>query len=158
MASKEICCLRGFVTTITSTADYGIDSGSDVIITTGSTSRFFLNGACPDFFQIEVDVAARRGVKGKASDDHFRKIDYKAASKALWEKIESNPDLRKQLNLDDDAIEGLKKGYKPDGFTWHHVGHTLNSDGKGSMMLVEQVPHDLFRHKGWFSFLKNGLI
>ena len=108
--------------------------------------------------QIEVDVAARRGVKGKASDDHFRKIDYKAASKALWEKIESNPDLRKQLNLDDDAIEGLKKGYKPDGFTWHHVGHTLNSDGKGSMMLVEQVPHDLFRHKGWFSFLKNGLI
>ena len=50
MASKEICCLRGFVTTITSTADYGTDSGSDVIITTGSTSRFFLNGACPDFF------------------------------------------------------------------------------------------------------------
>ena len=49
MASKEICCLRGFVTTITSTADYGTNSGSDVIITTGSTSRFFLNGACPDF-------------------------------------------------------------------------------------------------------------
>ena len=39
--------------------------------------------------QIDIDVAARRGVKDKASDDQFRKIDYKAASKALWEKIES---------------------------------------------------------------------
>ena len=42
MASKEICCLRGFVTGITSTADYGVDSDSDVFITTGSVSRFFL--------------------------------------------------------------------------------------------------------------------
>jgi len=42
VASKEICCLRGFVTGITSTADYGVDSDSDVFITTGSVSRFFL--------------------------------------------------------------------------------------------------------------------
>ena len=150
--------MRGFVTAFTSTAGYGIDSGSDVIITTGSTSRFFLNGACPDFFQIEVDVAARRGVKGKASDDHFRKIDYKAANKALWNEIEGDLDKQKQLGLDEKAVKGLAKGKKPKGFTWHHVGHELNSDGKGSMMLVERAPHNLFKHKGWFSFLKNGLI
>ena len=108
--------------------------------------------------QIEVDVAARRGVKGKASDDHFRKIDYKAASKALWNEIEGDLDKQKQLGLDEKAVKGLAKGKKPKGFTWHHVGHELNSDGKGSMMLVEQVPHNLFKHKGWFSFLKNGLI
>ena len=74
MASKEICCLRGFVTTITSTADYGTDSGSDVIITMGSTSRFFLNGACPDFSVEHNDFSAAVGLASTLSQDLTGKV------------------------------------------------------------------------------------
>ena len=46
--------MRGFVTAFTSTADYGVDSDSDVFITTGSVSRFFL-WECLSWFVLVTD-------------------------------------------------------------------------------------------------------
>ena len=60
--------------------------------------------------------------------------------------------------MDGFDVKLLKDGKKPDKFTWHHAGHNLNGDGTGSMILVESAPHDFFKHKGWFGFVKNGEI
>ena len=104
--------------------------------------------------KIEIDTAARQNV----SDGRLRDLDYKAASKALWEEIKDDPAaqsaLSAQLSKFDEYfdIEDLAQGKKPDGFTWHHAGHSLNADGTGSMLLVETVPHDFYNHRGWFSF------
>ena len=62
--------------------------------------------------QIEVDVAARRGVKGKASDDHFRKIDYKAASYDN-DPTNANPEIRNVYG-DSDTLDEAWRLFAPD--------------------------------------------
>ena len=90
----------------------------------------------------------------------LREADYADASRALWNEIKSDLEVQEQLKsaLNGFDVTKLAEGIKPDGFTWHHAGHGLNADGTGSMMLVEFDPHDFFKHKGWFSSVKDGEI
>jgi hypothetical protein len=73
-----------------------------------------------------------------------------AASWALWSGIEAGGVDRRlfteaqldQLRLGRDKIPGL---------TWHHDGISLNSDGTGPMLLLDERAHKTFGHVGWAS-------
>ena len=62
--------MRGFVTGFTSTADYGVDIDSDVFITTGSVSRFFL-WECLSWFVLQQIVS---GFAVPAAAERFNAI------------------------------------------------------------------------------------
>ena len=132
-------------------------------------SVLFNNAGEPDFaaysrgeVDIPVNVSERRNNKNKNEDKRFRRQDYKAATKVLWEKMESGKIDRSSFQQDQlEVIQRIVEGdtwFKIPTLTWHHDGHSLNSDGSGKMSLVETDAHQLFNHKGWHSTLKNGEI
>lgn len=102
----------------------------------------------PDFSRLgvaRVDIPNPVG-RGVGLD----KADMQAASRALWSEIEAGRVDRRlfteaqldQLRLGRDKIPGL---------TWHHDGISLNSDGTGPMLLLDERAHKTFGHVGWAS-------
>ena len=102
----------------------------------------------PDFSQlgvVKIDIPSPVG-RGVGMD----KADMKAASRALWTEIEAGQISRdlftekqlKEIELGSDKIPGL---------TWHHDGITLNRDGTGPMLLLDERAHRTFGHVGWAS-------
>ena len=106
----------------------------------------------PDFSQLgvaRVDIPNPVG-RGVGVD---AKVDMRAASRALWAEIEAGRGdggvfTEKQL-------KAIRLGQdKVDGLTWHHNGISLNSDGTGPMLLLDQKAHQSFSHVGWASTVR----
>jgi hypothetical protein len=107
----------------------------------------------PDFSQLGVarvdipnPVGRGVGINSKA--------DMKAASRALWAEIEAGRVDRRLFT--DTQIDRIRRGRAEiPGLSWHHDGTSLNSDGTGPMLLLDEKAHNLFRHVGWASVIKN---
>lgn len=104
---------------------------------------------------VNIDLDARRG--NTANGANFRNDDYTAASEALWDQIKNNPEAQSQFTAR--QLRELQAG-RPQihNMTWHHAGHSLNTNGTGPMMLVDSLPHSTFSHRGWYSYLRSGEI
>ncbi|WP_086224894.1 HNH endonuclease [Campylobacter devanensis] len=63
----------------------------------------------------------------------------------LKEKIEKDPEFRKQFN--DMQIQRILSGKTPSGYTWHHDGNPP----LGKMQLVDSKVHDKIKHDGGYS-------
>ena len=110
-----------------------------------SVSVSYADGV-PDFSRLRVarvDILNPVG-RGVGLD----KADMKAASRALWSEIEAgrvDPRL-----FTPDQLERIRRGRADiPGLTWHHYGVSLNSDGTGPMLLLDQRAHSVFSHIGW---------
>ena len=103
----------------------------------------------PDFSQLgvaQVDIPNPVG-RGVGINS---KADMKAASRALWAEIEAGRVDRGMFT--DEQLSEIKTGTnKISGLTWHHDGITVNSDGTGPMLLLDEKAHKLFGHVGWAS-------
>ena len=107
----------------------------------------------PDFSQLGVarvdipnPVGRGVGINSKA--------DMKAASRALWAEIEAGRVDRRLFT--DTQIDRIRRGRAEiPGLSWHHDGTSLNSDGTGPMLLLDEKAHNLFRHVGWASVINN---
>lgn len=105
----------------------------------------------PDFSQLGVarvdipnPVGRGVGINSKA--------DMKAASRALWAEIEAGR-VDSRLFTDEQLAKIKSAEAKIPDLTWHHDGTTINSDGTGPMLLVDEKAHKLFSHVGWASKL-----
>ena len=78
----------------------------------------FNNAGEPDFaaysrgeVDIPVNVSERRNNKNKNEDKRFRRQDYKAATKVLWEKMESGKIDRSSFQQDQlEVIQRIVEG------------------------------------------------
>jgi hypothetical protein len=105
----------------------------------------------PDFSQLgvaRVDIPNPVG-RGGGVD---AKADMKAASRALWAEIEAGR-VDSRLFTDEQLAKIKSAEAKIPDLTWHHDGTTINSDGTGPMLLVDEKAHKLFSHVGWASKL-----
>jgi hypothetical protein len=103
----------------------------------------------PDFSQLgvaRVDIPNPVG-RGVGVD---AKADMRAASRALWAEIEAGR-VDSRLFTDEQLSEIKTGTNKISGLTWHHDGITVNSDGTGPMLLLDEKAHKLFGHVGWAS-------
>jgi SPP1 gp7 family putative phage head morphogenesis protein len=112
-----------------------------------TVSVSYTNGA-PDFSQLgvaRVDIPSPVG-RGVGAD----KADMRAASRALWREIEAGR-VSRQL-FTQRQLDEMKRGKdKVSGLTWHHDGTSLNPDGTGPMLLLDERAHKTFGHVGWAS-------
>jgi SPP1 gp7 family putative phage head morphogenesis protein len=112
-----------------------------------TVSVSYTNGA-PDFSQLgvaRVDIPSPVG-RGVGAD----KADMRAASRALWREIEAGR-VSRQL-FTQRQLDEIRRGKdKVSGLTWHHDGTSLNPDGTGPMLLLDERAHKTFGHVGWAS-------
>ena len=112
-----------------------------------SVSVSYADGA-PDFSQLgvaRVDIPNPVG-RGVGLD----KADMQAASRALWSEIEAGRVDRRLFTQA--QLDKLRLGRdKIPGLTWHHDGISLNSNGTGPMLLLDEKAHKIFGHVGWAS-------
>jgi SPP1 gp7 family putative phage head morphogenesis protein len=103
----------------------------------------------PDFSQLgvaRVDIPNPVG-RGVGMD---AKADMRAASRALWAEIEAGRVDRRLFT--ETQINEIKRGLpKVEGLTWHHDGLSINSNGEGPMLLLDERAHKVFGHVGWAS-------
>lgn len=69
---------------------------------------------------------------------------FKECNKQLYEKIQEDPELRKQFTSEqiEQIKDGMTNGGAPDGYTWHHDAEV------GKMQLVDSDIHADSRHTG----------
>ena len=92
-----------------------------------------------------VDIPSPVG-RGVGAD----KADMRAASRALWREIEAGR-VPRQL-FTQRQLDEIRRGKdKVSGLTWHHDGTSLNPDGTGPMLLLDERAHKTFGHVGWAS-------
>jgi hypothetical protein len=112
-----------------------------------SVSVSYTNGV-PDFSRLrvaQVDIPNPIG-RGVGAD----KADMRAASRALWAKIEDGQVSR--TSFTEEQLDALRAGRdKIPGLSWHHDGISLNPDGSGPMLLLDERAHKTFGHVGWAS-------
>jgi SPP1 gp7 family putative phage head morphogenesis protein len=112
-----------------------------------SVSVSYTNGV-PDFSRLrvaQVDIPNPIG-RGVGAD----KADMRAASRALWAKIEDGRVSR--TSFTEEQLDALRVGRdKIPGLSWHHDGISLNPDGTGPMLLLDERAHKTFGHVGWAS-------
>jgi hypothetical protein len=103
----------------------------------------------PDFSQLgvaRVDIPNPVG-RGVGVD---AKADMRAASRALWAEIEAGRVDRGMFT--ETQLNEIKRGLpKVEGLTWHHDGLSINSNGAGPMLLLDERAHKVFGHVGWAS-------
>lgn len=73
---------------------------------------------------------------------------FKAATQALSEEININPDLK--AKFDDRQIEQIHNGKVPEGYVWHH------NEEPGVMQLVDRSLHETTAHTGGRSLWGGG--
>jgi len=112
-----------------------------------SVSVSYTNGV-PDFSRLrvaQVDIPNPVG-RGVGAD----KADMRAASRALWAKIEDGRVSR--TSFTEEQLDAIRAGRdKIPGLSWHHDGISLNPDGTGPMLLLDERAHRTFGHVGWAS-------
>ena len=112
-----------------------------------SVSVSYADGV-PDFSRLgvaRVDIPNPVG-RGVGLD----KADMQAASRALWAEIEAGRVDRQLFTAA--QLERISRGRADiPGLTWHHDGVSLNLDGTGPMLLLDQRAHSSFSHVGWAS-------
>lgn len=112
-----------------------------------SVSVSYADGV-PDFSRLgvaHVDIPNPVG-RGAGLD----KADMQAASRALWAEIEAGRVDRQLFTAA--QLERISRGRADiPGLTWHHDGVSLNLDGTGPMLLLDQRAHSSFSHIGWAS-------
>ncbi|MED4462700.1 HNH endonuclease [Metabacillus fastidiosus] len=64
------------------------------------------------------------------------------ANETLYESIQENPDLARELGLSSFDIQGLMNGETPKGYTWHH------HEQPGVIQLVDSETHENTGHTG----------
>jgi hypothetical protein len=73
----------------------------------------------------------------ESDDTHFR-----IANETLYQSIEQNPSLAKELGLSTDDVVSLGNNITPEGFDWHH------SEQPGVLQLVNEDIHQNTGHTG----------
>lgn len=72
------------------------------------------------------------------------RTQFKECNKQLYEKIENDPELRKQFTEEqiDQIRDGINDGSAPDGYVWHHEPES------GVLSLVDSYTHSHTHHTG----------
>jgi DNase/tRNase domain of colicin-like bacteriocin len=100
----------------------------------------------PDFSQLGVARVNIPNPVGRGAG--LDKADMQAASRALWAEIEAGRVDRRLFTSA--QLERISRGRADiPGLTWHHDGVSLNPDGTGPMLLLDQRAHSSFSHVGW---------
>ncbi|MGG3799527.1 HNH endonuclease [Metabacillus fastidiosus] len=73
----------------------------------------------------------------ESDEQHFS-----IANETLYESIQENPDLTRELGLSSLDIQGLMNGETPEGYTWHH------HEQPGVIQLVDSETHENTGHTG----------
>ncbi|WP_224773324.1 HNH endonuclease [Metabacillus idriensis] len=71
-----------------------------------------------------------------------RTPQFKIQNKRLYNQVTNNPNLIKELKLDEDNLIDLKAGKTPEKYTWHH------HQKPGRMELVDSEIHSKTGHTG----------
>jgi hypothetical protein len=100
----------------------------------------------PDFSQLGVARVNIPNPVGRGVG--LDKADMQAASRALWSEIEAGRVDRRLFTQA--QLDKLRLGRdKIPGLTWHHDGISLNSNGTGPILLLNEKAHRIFGHVGW---------
>ncbi|MHC0037592.1 HNH endonuclease [Pseudoneobacillus sp. C159] len=95
-----------------------------------------VEGAFP-VFQSEFSVVLAEEVYLESDNTHF-----KMANETLYQSIEQDSNLARELGLSPTDVEALAHNQTPDGYVWHH------SEQPGVLQLVEEEVHEKTGHTG----------
>ncbi|MBY0121976.1 HNH endonuclease [Bacillus sp. S/N-304-OC-R1] len=88
-------------------------------------------------FQSQFSVVLAEELYYESDHTHFS-----IANETLYQSIQENPSLARELGLSSQDIRGLENGVTPDGYVWHH------NEQPGVLQLVDEDIHQNTGHTG----------